>query len=179
VKVKIPRNWWFMPLKTVWLNCNSQICNLNIKVRVKFIQLLKPGTTRRNLLLIAAFVWTFAGAMLLSRGILMMGSDHDFLIFRMVISLLGGVLFYTVLFSKISKKHVARIIGLTNDRPCVFSFFNVKSYLMMGFMISFGVFLRTSGVVSPFYLSVLYITMGIPLFASAFRFYYSGFCYHL
>ena len=44
-------------------------------------------------------------------------------------------------------------------------------------MISMGVFLRKSGIVSPFYLSVLYVTMGIPLFASDFRFYYSGFYY--
>jgi len=44
-------------------------------------------------------------------------------------------------------------------------------------MISMGVFLRKSGIVSPFYLSVLYVTMGIPLFASAFRFYYSGIYY--
>jgi hypothetical protein len=145
---------------------------------VKYFLLLKPGTSRRNLLFIAAFVWTFAGAMLLSRGILMMGKDHDFLLVRIVISLVGGALFYSMLFSKISRKHVIRIVGLANDRPCAFSFFNVKSYLMMGFMISFGVFLRTSGIVSPFYLSVLYVTMGIPLFASAFRFYYSGFKYH-
>ena len=46
-------------------------------------------------------------------------------------------------------------------------------------MISMGVFLRKSGIVSPFYLSVLYVTMGIPLFASALRSYYSGFYYQL
>jgi hypothetical protein len=146
---------------------------------MKLLQLLTPRTSRRNLLFIAAFIWTFAGGILLTRGIMMMGIQKDFLILRIAISLIGGAVFYALLFSKISKKHVARIIRLKIDRPCIFSFFNFRSYLMMTFMISFGVFLRKSGIFPPFYLSVLYVTMGIPLFASAFRFYYSGIYYHL
>jgi hypothetical protein len=43
---------------------------------------------------------------------------------------------------------------------------------MMAVMISSGILLRKSGIVSPEYLSVLYVTMGIPLFLSALRFYY-------
>jgi len=144
---------------------------------MKLIQLLKPGTSRRNLLFIAAVVWTFAGGMLLTRGILMMGIDKDFLIARIVISIVSGRLFYMILFSRISKKHALRIIHLTNDRPCIFSFFNLRSYMMMTFMISFGIFLRTSGIVQPFYLSILYVTMGIPLFVSSLLFYYSGINY--
>ena len=142
-----------------------------------FINNLKPATSRRNLLFIAAFVWTFAGGMLLTKGVMMMGIQTDFLLVRIIASLIGGAVFYAVLFSKISNKHVARIIHLINDRPCIFSFFNVKSYLMMTFMISFGMFLRKSGIVTPFYLSVLYVTMGIPLFVSSLRFYYSGIYY--
>ena len=146
---------------------------------MKLIQLLKPGTSRRNLLFIAAFVWTFAGGMLLTRGIFMMGIDNDFLLTRIGLSLVGGALFYVILFSRISKKHVLRIIHLTNDRPCIFSFFNLRSYMMMIFMISFGIFLRKYGIVPPFYLSTLYVTMGIPLFVSSLRFYYSGINYQL
>jgi hypothetical protein len=141
---------------------------------VKLIQMLKLGTSKRILLFIAAFVWTFAGGMLLTRGILMMGINDDFLFTRIVICIVCGTLFYVILFSRISKKHVARIIQLTNNRPSIFSFFNLRSYLMMTFMISFGVILRKSGIVSPFYLSILYVTMGIPLLVSALRFYYSG-----
>lgn len=141
---------------------------------MNLIQLLKPGTSRRNLLFIAALVWTFSGVMLFTQGILMMGLHSDFFIVRMALSLIGGTLFYMAMFSQLSKNHVARIIYLTNDRPCIFSFFNLRSYLMMIFMISFGVFLRKSGIVPLFYLSILYVTMGIPLFVSSFRFYYYG-----
>lgn len=143
------------------------------------INTCKPGTSRRNLLFIAAFVWTFAGVMLLTKGVVMMGLQTDFLLVRIIASIIGGSLFYAILFSKISNKHILRIIRLENDRPCVFSFFNFRSYIMMAVMIAMGVFLRKSGIVSPFYLSVLYVTMGIPLFVSALRFYYSGIYYRL
>jgi len=146
---------------------------------MQLLQTLKPATSRRNLLFIAALVWTFAGGMLLTKGIVMMGIQTDFLLVRIIASLIGGAVFYAVLFTKISKKHIARIIRMKNDRPFIFSFFNFRSYFMMAVMISMGVFLRKSGIVSPFYLSVLYVTMGIPLFASAFRFYYSGIYYRL
>ena len=61
---------------------------------MKLIHLLKPGTSKRNLLFIAAFVWTFAGGMLLIRGVLMMCTQRDFLLVRMAISIVGGALFY-------------------------------------------------------------------------------------
>ena len=144
----------------------------------KLLQQLTPRISRRSLVFIAALVWTLAGGMLLTRGILMMEIDPDFLLIRIAISLIGGTVFYLFLFSKISDKHVNRILHLEIERPCAFSFFNFRSYLMMTLMISLGIFLRKSGIVSPFYLSVLYVTMGIPLFVSAFRFYYFGIYYH-
>ena len=150
----------------------------NPKSEMKLIHLLKLGTSKGNLLFIAALVWTFAGIMLFTRGILMLGMDHDFYLLRLAGSLIGGILFYMILFTRISKKYVNRIIHLTNDRPSIFSFFNPKGYLMMIGMISLGIFLRKSGIIAPFYLSILYMAMGIPLFVSSLRFYYSGINYH-
>jgi len=136
-----------------------------------------PKTSRRNLLFIAAIVWTFAGIMLFTRGIGMMNMNPEFYMLRWIISLVGGVLFYLILFTRISKKHVKRIIDSPVSRPSIFSFFDKKGYIMMVGMISLGVFLRKSGIVAPFYLSVLYVTMGIPLFLSSLRFYYSAINY--
>ncbi|HET6557107.1 MAG TPA: hypothetical protein VFG54_07305 [Prolixibacteraceae bacterium] len=141
------------------------------------IESLIPRTTRRVLLFIGAVVWTYAGVMLLSKGLGMMDVDHEHYLPRLIGSVIGGALFYWVLFNRISKKYVNRILYLEEDSPQIFSFFNLKGYIMMAGMISLGVFLRTSGIVAPFYLSILYVTMGIPLFISSFRFYYSGLCY--
>jgi hypothetical protein len=136
-----------------------------------------PHTTKRNLLFIAAVVWTFAGTMLFARGIGMMNINPDSFWIRFLISLVSGVLFYLLLFTRISRKHVNRIIQLPVERPSAFSFFDRKGYIMMVGMISLGIFLRTSGIVSAYYLSLLYVTMGVPLFISSLRFYYSGICY--
>lgn len=136
-----------------------------------------PHTTKRILLFIAALVWTFAGVMLFSRGIAMMCIDSHSFWLRFIISLVSGTLFYWVLFTRISRKHVNRILQLPVERPAVYSFFDKKGYIMMIGMISLGVFLRTTGIVAPFYLSVLYVTMGVPLFISSIRFYYSGIFY--
>jgi hypothetical protein len=144
---------------------------------MNIIKLLKPELPRRYLLFIAAFVWTFAGCMLLYKGSSLFLDYPDYFWLRLVGSAIGGALFYLLLFSKISFKHTRRIVNLKHSRPCLFSFFNLKSYILMTVMITSGILLRKSGMVAPEYLSILYITMGIPLFLSAFRFYYYGIFY--
>lgn len=47
----------------------------------------------------------------------------------------------------------------------------------MMMMITSGIVLRKSGIIPPQYLSILYITMGIPLLVSSIRFYYYGIFY--
>lgn len=143
---------------------------------MKFEKLI-PRTNRRVLLLIAAVVWTYAGLMLLSKGMGMMNVDAEYFGLRLAGSVVGGALFYVILFTRISKKYVNRILYLDTDHPSIFSFFNLKGYVMMAGMITLGVVLRTSGIIAPFYLSVVYVTMGIPLFISSLRFYYSAIYY--
>jgi len=142
-----------------------------------FIQSLKPELPRRYLLFIAALVWTFAGGMLLYKGSMLFLQNYHFFWLRLIGSAIGGIMFYILLFSKISFKHTRRIVNLKNDNPCAFSFFDIKSYILMTVMITSGIMLRKSGLLAQEYLSVLYITMGIPLFLSAFRFYYYGIFY--
>lgn len=142
-----------------------------------FIHAIKPGIPRRYLLFIAAIVWTFAGGMLLYRGVSLLYTVKDFVWLRILICTIAGGLFYFLLFYKISLKHSIRILNLKYDYPCMFSFFSLKSYIMMAIMITSGILLRKSGILSPGYMSELYITMGIPLFLSSLRFYYYGINY--
>jgi hypothetical protein len=141
------------------------------------IALLKPAGSRRMLLFAAACVWSFAGLMLLGRGIsLSMNIKNSYWI-KIISVICGGSLFYLVLFAKISSRHIKRILNLKSDRPCLFSFFSFKSYIMMALMISTGIFLRKSGIIGAEYLSLAYITMGIPLLISALNFIHSGLNY--
>jgi hypothetical protein len=140
-----------------------------------FLETCKPGIPKRYLLFVAALMWTFAGGMLLYRGFSSLKFDTSRHLFEELGSIIGGLIFYVFMFSRISLKHIKRILNLPIDRPCLFSFFNWRSYFLMSIMISCGVTLRLTGIVPLFYLSIFYITMGTPLFLSALRFYYSAF----
>lgn len=140
---------------------------------MRWLQRLTPRIAHRYLYIIAALVWTIAGCLLLFRGMhLFLGDDHLNWI-RLSLSVVSGILFYAFLFSKISSRHTSRISRLQHDKPCLFSFFNMKSYIIMTLMITSGIMLRKSGIIYPGYLSVLYVTMGIPLFISSLRFYHA------
>lgn len=132
---------------------------------------LTPRVSKHYLLLVAALVWTFAGGMLLLRGFTINNPLPSHWKLELLWCSIAGLLFFRLLFNRISAKHMLRIKNLPNERPVIFSFFNLKSYLMMFSMISLGITLRITGVVSPEYLSLMYVTMGIPLLMSSFRFY--------
>jgi len=143
----------------------------------KILKAIKPGIPKWYLLFVAAFMWTFAGGMLFLRGFSMLILFPRLLWIKILISIIAGLIFYILLFSKISLKHTQRILKMEIEKPCFFSFFNFRSYIMMVIMICIGVTLRKTGIVPIEYLSVFYVTMGIPLSMSAFRFYYNGFRY--
>lgn len=137
----------------------------------------KPAVPKRYLMLIAGIVWSFAGGMLFGKGINMLLAFPHEIWWKLLISVPLGIAFYWFMFSKIFKKHSERILAIEHAKPCVFSFFNWKSYIMMGSMITLGVLLRTTGIVPIRYLSLLYIAMGIPLSISAVMFYIYGIKY--
>lgn len=144
---------------------------------MKHLNWLKPAAPKRTLLFVAASVWTFAGSMLLFKGYKMLDMTNRLLWLKLILAFTGGIFFYTKLFSKLSLKHTLRILSLKEAYPCIFSFFNFRSYLMMALMISMGITLRTTGWVAPDNLSLLYLTMSVPLLLSSVRFYYIGFYY--
>jgi hypothetical protein len=133
--------------------------------------------TKRHLLLEAAIIWTFAGGMLLYRGTVMLVLTASFSWMKIIICLICGLLFFRFVFSRISRKHVNRIINLQGARHRFYEFFNLKSYLMMLGMISMGIFLRKTSIVPLSALSLAYITMGIPLLLSSIRFYHNWYTY--
>ncbi|MBL7969316.1 MAG: hypothetical protein JNK09_20095 [Prolixibacteraceae bacterium] len=136
-----------------------------------FFDFLMPKIQRSYLLLVAALVWTFAGAMLVCRGFTLNQVLPVFWCVEVILSVLSGLVFFQLLFNRISKKHVQRIRSMPEEKPSVFAFFNLKSYLMMFSMIAMGITLRKTGIVPSEYLAIMYITMGIPLLMSSIRFY--------
>ena len=138
---------------------------------------LKPAVPKRILLFIAAMVWTFAGTMLMFKGYKMLDITSRLLWVKLIIVLAAGIVFYLKVFSKLSMKHTNRILNMKETYPCMFSFFNFRSYLIMLFMIALGITLRTTGWIPFGTLSFLYLMMSVPLFLSSIRFYYTGIYY--
>jgi SanA protein len=137
----------------------------------------KPGVPKRILLFIAGFMWTFAGSMLWFRGFKTVIECGFPVKWTLWIGFIGGLLFYLLLFARISLKHSKRIFAIPVDKPCAFSFFSIKGYIMMLLMISSGVLLRLSGSVDPVIIGVFYVIMGFPLLLSSLRFWYFGIRY--
>ena len=138
----------------------------------------KAGISKKYLLFVAAIVWTFAGVMLIKRGIGLVSETKLTLGLSFLIGIFGGTIFYMLLFSGISLKHSLRISLIKVEKPCIFSFFNFKSYIMMLIMISGGIILRTSDILDHSGIGTFYIIMGFPLLFSSFRFYFYGFRYN-
>jgi hypothetical protein len=140
---------------------------------MNFFERIKPAVRKRTLLLIAGCAWTIAGGILISRSLaFLIGRNHN-LALEILIGIVFGAFFYFLLFAMISKKHINRILLIEIDNPCFFSFFNFRSYLLMTIMISGGIILRLSGLIDPDYIYTFFLTMGIPLLVSAYRFFYS------
>jgi hypothetical protein len=138
-----------------------------------FFRKYKPGVSRRTLLFVAGCVWTLAGGILITRGLLQLIHSNHFLLLEFLSGFVFGILFYLILFSRISKKHIHRIVSITIEDPCVFSFFNLRSYILMSVMITGGITLRKLNVVDPDILYSFFLAMGLPLLISAGRFFYN------
>lgn len=138
-----------------------------------FLLRYKPGVPKRILLLAAALAWTTAGIMLGLRGTSFLLAHGDHLALRFTVAIVLGLVFFQVVFAKVSLKHLRRIHAIDLVRPCLFSFFDFRGYLMMALMISGGIGLRLSGLVDMKLLANFYVLMGTPLLVSALRFYYA------
>lgn len=123
--------------------------------------------------MIAGILWSIAGGMLIFKGISLLLSENFTLITLLITGIAVGVTFYFLLFSRISLKHINRIFRIDIIRPCFFSFFSPRSYVLMTIMISTGLILRKLDIINHEVLGVFYISMGTPLLISSLRFYYS------
>lgn len=137
----------------------------------------KPGVPKRYLLLIAGIVWTIAGSILFIKGSNYVLQFSHYKTFRFIIAIIFGISFYWILFTRISLKQINRIKAIDIIKPCLFSFFNFKSYILMALMISMGIILRKTNLINHDILYTFYIGMGIPLLLSAARFYFAWYKY--
>ncbi len=74
------------------------------------------------------------------------------------------------IFKKIVKRNVGRIMNLPERTP-IWTFQSGATYLLILFMMTFGITMRTTGWIAKKYLAPVYIGIGLALFLSSFNYY--------
>ena len=141
------------------------------------IKKFTPRVSKRILLFIAGLVWWFAGFRVFTLGFGDVMSHHGNLIITIIFAAVIFFVFFKFIFSKMFKKHTTRIVNSKLDKHCVFSFFDFKSYLIMGFMIFFGISVRNLGIFNPVYLGDFYMGLGAALFMAGVYFFVGFFTF--
>lgn len=124
---------------------------------------MKYGVNRQVLLITAGIVWIIAGANILRIGIMTwMKTDMDGM-FKIGEATVVFLLFFLFVFKKLYYKHTQRIEQKKEDKNCPFSFFDVKGWIIMTFMISLGITVRTLHLLPDSFISVFYTGLSIAL----------------
>ncbi len=123
---------------------------------------------KHTLLLIACLVWIIAGFNVLRIGVLAYPpylTPLNFLLTLVVFSL-----FQKFIFGPLVNKHTDRITGYLEERHFFMKFFDVKSFLIMAFMIVGGIYLRVSGLAPDRFVAVFYTGLGASLMTAGILF---------
>ena len=124
---------------------------------------MKYGVNRQFLLITAGIVWIIAGANILRIGIVTwINSTQDWM-FKIGEATVVFLLFFVFIFRKLYYKHTRRIEEKKEDKNCPFSFFDVKSWIMMVFMIALGITIRSLHLLPDSFISVFYTGLSIVL----------------
>lgn len=114
-----------------------------------------------KLLLLAALVWVAAGFNILRIGIISYQSHVT--VINILISAAVFLVFWFMVFGRLVKKHTNRIVSYEEEKQFFLKFFDVKSFLIMAFMMTFGIGLRVSGICPDVFIAVFYSGLGAAL----------------
>lgn len=118
----------------------------------------------KKLLIIAGIVWFVAGANILNIGVQAYAHETGWLLALLAVgSLVVFVLFHTRIFTKMVRKHDARIRSYRDEKTFVLKFFDKKGYIMMAIMMGGGIALRLSGLVPEWFIAFFYTGLGAAL----------------
>lgn len=123
---------------------------------------------KNTLLLIACFVWTAAGFNILRIGIMAYASYLSLL--NIILSAAVFGIFQYFIFGRLVKKHTKRIYDYEEEKHFFLKFFDLKSFIIMAFMMTGGIYLRTSGLGPERFIAVFYSGLGASLFLAGILF---------
>lgn len=126
-----------------------------------------PRVKKKYLPLFAGIVWGIAGSAVLIIGLPALVSGWSIPWLSILISTVIFGLFFKFVFFRLFKKHIARIDAFEQEKICAFAFFDVKGYIIMACMITLGIVIRTTEILPPVYLGMLYTGLGFAMLGAA------------
>lgn len=123
---------------------------------------MKWGVNRRALLFIAGTVWIVAGINILRIGIVTWMDNSQNWLFKVGESTIVFLLFFIFVFRRLYMKYTVRI-GQKEGLRCPFSFFDLKGWIIMIFMITLGILVRKEHWLPDSFISVFYVGLSVAL----------------
>ncbi len=114
-----------------------------------------------TLLLIACIVWMVAGFNIFRIGLIEYPPYLS--IFNLCLSIIVFTVFQYFIFGKLVKRHTKRILNYKKDYQFFLKFFDLKSFAIMAFMMTAGIYLRVSGLCPVRFIAVFYSGLGLSL----------------
>ncbi|HDD54965.1 MAG TPA: hypothetical protein ENG59_01815 [Chloroflexi bacterium] len=139
---------------------------------MEFLKQLKPGLSKKWLLLTAGLMWTGVGIFLISLAwgwIFSPAVDKAWIYWLPGVFLAGLIYFFG--FSRLARKNSHRILNLSVEKPCLFAFQEWHSYPLVLFMIALGITLRKYTPIPKPLLGILYIGIGGGLGLASIQYY--------
>lgn len=145
------------------------------EIRHKIIK--KIGVSRQVLLLIAGCIWIIAGTNILRIGLLTWRDNELSWLLKTGEAVAICLIFFYFVFRRLFHKHRKRIEQKT-EKNCPFSFFDAKGWIIMVFMMTFGIVARKFNLLPISFISVFYSGLSVALIATGFLFLLQGFRLH-
>ncbi|MFZ2095516.1 MAG: hypothetical protein WAV05_02650 [Anaerolineales bacterium] len=135
-----------------------------------------PATKKIWLHLTAGIMWSGVGIMLTAFAAAWLGQVHSWAVLLLILAgLLLAAAIYFFGFSKLAANNVQRIIAIPKERVCLFAFQKWTSYPLVLVMVAMGIYLRRYSPIPKPDLAILYLGLGVSLFASSFQYYFQVF----
>lgn len=115
----------------------------------------------RALLLIAGIVWFAAGFNIARIGFNVYAVNISAVNF--LCSACIFLVFWFMVFSRLVNKHTGRIKKHDAERQYFWKFFDMKSFIIMAFMMTFGITIRAFEIVPEVFIAVFYTGLGLAL----------------
>ena len=116
----------------------------------------------KSLAFIAGIIWLIAGFNVCRIGVVSW-LDLDATTLAMVIGSIVTMILFSMMFVKMLFKNVQRIRKIEVEKRKVWDIMPMKSYVIMAFMITFGVLLRNRPVIPQAFIASFYVGLGSAL----------------